>query len=146
VRLEGVVNRSEIAKQLQAVPLFSGLTKKELGVVGGVAKEVSASPGDVLAKEGESGVGFFLIVTGTARVVVGGRTRRRLGSGDTFGEIALLDGGPRTATVVAETEMSLLGITAWAFKSLLTEYPSITLKLLEEVASRLRASSSSVTA
>lgn len=140
------MNRSEIAKQLQAVPLFSGLTKKELGVVGGVAKEVSASPGDVLAKEGESGVGFFLIVSGAARVVVGGRTRRRLGPGDTFGEIALLDGGPRTATVVAETEMALLGITAWAFKSLLTEYPSITLKLLEEVASRLRASSSSVTA
>jgi CRP-like cAMP-binding protein len=140
------VNRSEIAQQLQAVPLFSGLTKKELGVVGAVAKEVSASPGDVLAKEGESGVGFFLIVSGAARVVVGGRTRRRLGKGDTFGEIALLDGGPRTATVIAESEMTLLGITAWAFKSLLSEYPSITLKLLEEVASRLRATSSSVTA
>jgi CRP/FNR family cyclic AMP-dependent transcriptional regulator len=140
------VNRSEIAQQLQAVPLFSGLTKKELGVVAAVAKEVSASPGDVLAKEGESGVGFFLIVSGAARVVVGGRTRRRLGSGETFGEIALLDGGPRTATVIAESEMTLLGITAWAFKSLLTEYPSITLKLLEEVASRLRATSSSVTA
>jgi CRP-like cAMP-binding protein len=140
------VNRSEIAQQLQAVPLFSGLSKKELGVVAAVAKEVSASPGDVLAKEGESGVGFFLIVSGVARVVVGGRTRRRLGAGDTFGEIALLDGGPRTATVIAESEMSLLGITAWAFKSLLTEYPSITLKLLEEVASRLRATSSSVTA
>jgi CRP/FNR family cyclic AMP-dependent transcriptional regulator len=146
VRLEGVVNRSDIAKQLQAVPLFSGLSKKELGVVAGVAKELAANPGDVLAKEGDRGVGFFLILSGKARVVVGGRTRRRLGAGDTFGEIALLDGGPRTATVIAESEMSLLGVTAWAFRSLLSEYPSITLKLLEEVASRLRAASSSVTA
>ena len=140
------MNRTEIAKQLQTVPLFSGLSKKELGAIAGIVKEVHASSGDVLATEGEHGVGFFLIVDGTARVVLNGRTKRRLGAGDTFGEIALLDGGPRTATVVAETDMTLLGLTAWAFKGVLAEYPSITLKLLEEVASRLRTASSSVTA
>ena len=139
------MNRSEMAKALQSVPLFSGLTKKELAVVSGAAKEVGATAGDILAKEGEQGVGFFLIVEGTARVVVNGRTRRRLSAGDTFGEIALLDGGPRTATVIAETDMVMLGITAWAFKGLLTQYPTITIKLLEEVASRLRSTSASVT-
>jgi CRP/FNR family cyclic AMP-dependent transcriptional regulator len=107
---------------------------------------VPAKAGDVLAQEGERGIGFFLILKGQARVVVNGRTRRRLGPRDTFGEIALLDGGPRTATVVAEAEMLLLGVTAWAFKGILAEYPSITIKLLEQVASRLRATSSSVTA
>jgi CRP/FNR family transcriptional regulator, cyclic AMP receptor protein len=139
------VNKTEMANALQSVPLFSGLTKKEIGVVVGAAKEVAASAGDVLAKEGEHGIGFFLIVGGVARVVVNGRTRRRLRKGETFGEIALLDGGPRTATVIAETDMVLLGITAWAFKGLLTEYPTITIKLLEEVASRLRTTSASVT-
>lgn len=139
------MNRSDMAKSLQSVPLFSGLTKKELAVVAGAAKEVKANAGDILAKEGEHGVGFFLILEGTARVVVNGRTRRRLSAGDTFGEIALLDGGPRTATVIAETDMVMLGITAWAFKGLLTQYPTITIKLLEEVASRLRSTSASVT-
>jgi CRP-like cAMP-binding protein len=139
------VNKTEIANALQSVPLFSGLTKKEIGLVAGAAKEVTAEAGDVLAKEGEHGIGFFLIVEGTARVVVNGRTRRRLQKGETFGEIALLDGGPRTASVIAETDIVLLGITAWAFKGLLTEYPSITIKLLEEVASRLRSTSASVT-
>jgi CRP-like cAMP-binding protein len=134
-----------MANALQSVPLFSGLTKKELGVVAGATKEVTAGAGDILAKEGEGGIGFFLIISGTARVVVNGRTRRRLGAGDTYGEIALLDGGPRSATIVSESDMRLLGVTAWAFKGLLTQYPSITIKLLEGVASRLRAASPSPT-
>ncbi len=140
------MNRTEIAKLLQAVPLFSGLSKNELSAIAGQAKEVRASTGDVLARQGEHGVGFFLIVDGDARVIVNGRTRSRLKGGDTFGEIALLDGGPRTATVVAEAEMTLLGVTAWEFKALLSQYPTITLKLLEQVAARLRTASSSVTA
>ncbi len=140
------MNRSEVVKELRSVSLFSGLSNKELGLVAGATKEVFAHAGDVLAQEGERGIGFFLIVEGRSRVVVNGRTRRRLGSGDTFGEIALLDGGPRTATVVAETDVHLLGVTAWAFKGILSEYPSITIKLLEQVASRLRATSASATA
>jgi CRP/FNR family transcriptional regulator, cyclic AMP receptor protein len=140
------VNRTEIVQQLQRVQLFSGLSKRELTAIAGRAKEVHAGAGDVLARQGEHGIGFFLIVSGVARVIVNGRTKRRLGPGDTFGEIALLDGGPRTATVIAESDMKLLGLTAWEFKMLLTEYPSITLKLLEQVAVRLRAASSSVTA
>jgi CRP/FNR family transcriptional regulator len=140
------VNRTEVVNRLAAVPLFAGLSKKELGAIAGTAKEVSHESGEFLAKEGDAGVGFFLILDGTARVVVGGRTRRRLGPGDTFGEIALLDNGPRTATVVAESPARLLGVTAWDFRSLLAQHPSITLKLLEGVAGRLRSASSSITA
>ncbi len=139
------MNRTEIAKHLQAVPLFAGLSKKELLAVAGTAKEVHKNAGDVLATEGEHGVGFFLIVDGEARVVIKGRTRGRMRSGQTFGEIALLDGGPRTATVVAESDMTLLGLPSWDFKALLNEYPSITRKLLEEVAGRLREASASIT-
>jgi CRP/FNR family transcriptional regulator, cyclic AMP receptor protein len=137
------VNRSQIVESLQAVPLFAGLSKKELGVIATVVKEVKAASGDVLAKEGGPGVGFFLILDGSTRVMVNGRTRRRLGPGDTFGEIALLDHGPRTADVIAEGDVQLLGITVWEFNPLLADYPSITLKLLREVAARLRTCSGS---
>ena len=139
------MNKTEIARELHSVPLFSGLSQKELATVAGAAKAVSAEPGEVLAQEGERGVGFFLIHEGVARVVVGGRTRRRLEKGATFGEIALLDGGPRTASVVAETHMELLGVTEWAFKGLLLAHPSITIKLLEQLASRLRTATSAAT-
>ncbi len=140
------MNKTEVVNRLAAVPLFAGLSKKELGAIAGTAKEITHDAGDLLAKQGDTGVGFFLILNGTARVVVGGRTRRRLGSGDTFGEIALMDNGSRTASVVAESPVQLLGITAWDFRRLLAQHPSITLKLLEGVAGRLRTASSSIRA
>jgi CRP-like cAMP-binding protein len=136
-----VVNKSQVVERLQNAPLFAGLSKKELGVVATVVKEVNAGSGDVLAKEGGPGVGFFLVLDGGARVVVKGRTRSHLGPGDTFGEIALLDHGPRTADVIAEGDTQMLGITIWEFTPLLADYPSITLKLLREVAARLRTCS-----
>lgn len=139
------MNQKEIVESLATVPLFAGASKKELRAVAAGMKEVAHDAGDVLVKEGESGVGFFLIAEGTARVVVGGRTRRRLGEGEFFGEIAVLDGGPRSATVIADTPMRMLGITPWVFKGLLRQYPSLAMKMLEVVASRLRAASSSGT-
>jgi len=137
------VTKTEIIERLPSVGLFSGCSKKELRAIAGAVKEVSRPAGDVLAAEGDSGVGFFLIVEGTAKVVVNGRSRTKMGPGDVFGEIALLDGGPRSATVVAESPVRLLGLTAWVFKGLVEQNPSIALKLLEVVAGRLRAASSS---
>ena len=139
------MTKNEIVNHLASVPLFASLSKKELQAVAGAAKEVSRPAGDVLAAEGDSGVGFFLIIEGTAKVMVGGRTRRKLGPGEFFGEIALLDGGPRTATVAAETPVKLLGLTAWVFKGLVQQNPGLALKMLEVVAGRLRAASSSAT-
>ncbi|MBI2238103.1 MAG: cyclic nucleotide-binding domain-containing protein [Actinobacteria bacterium] len=131
----------EVAAQLAKVPLFSGCSHRELDVIARAAKEVSHKEGTAIAREGERGIGFFLILEGTAKVTIGGRTRAKLGPGDFFGEVALLDGGPRTATVTATSPIKLLGLTEWVFRGLLHEHPSIALKTLESVAGRLRTAS-----
>ncbi len=131
----------EIASQLAKVPLFSGCSKRELDVIARAAKEVSHRQGTEIAREGERGIGFFLITEGTAKVTIGGKTKAKLGPGEFFGEIALLDGGPRTATVTATSPIKLLGLTAWVFRGLIQEHPSIALKTLEQVAARLRSAS-----
>lgn len=133
------MTKSEVVRLLAEVPLFSGCSKRELAAIAGVFKEVNRHQDAALAREGETGVGFFLILDGKARVTVNGKSRRMLEAGDFFGEISLLDGGPRTATVTAETPVRLLGLSAWAFKRLLAENPSIGPKLLQTVAGRLRA-------
>jgi CRP/FNR family transcriptional regulator, cyclic AMP receptor protein len=97
-----------------------------------------------LVKQGHVGVGLFVILDGETKVVVGGRTRRRLGPGSFFGEISLLDRGPRTATVVAETPVRALSLSAWNFRAALKEHPSLAVKMLEELASRVRAANPSV--
>jgi len=125
--------------RLGQVPIFSECTKRELTIIGRAAKEVSHREGTVIAREGERGVGLFLILEGQCRVSIGGKTKAKLGPGDFFGEVALLDGGPRTATVTALTPVRLVGITGWVFRGLLMEHPSIALKTLEAVAGRLRA-------
>jgi CRP-like cAMP-binding protein len=134
----------EVLDQLAKVPLFSGCTKRELRHIAGATKVVDHEAGAVIAREGDKGMGFFLIVDGTARVAIGGRTRAKLGPGDYFGEIALLDEGPRSATVSAETDMKLLGLTAWAFRRLVAQNPSIAPKLLKVMGERLRNSARDV--
>ncbi len=129
----------DIASKLASVPIFSGCSRRELAVVARAAKEVSHRAGTVIAREGERGIGLFLIVEGECSVSIGGKERGRLGPGQFFGEIALLDGGPRTATVTAVTDVRLVGLTEWVFRGLLAEHPSIALKTLESVAGRLRA-------
>ena len=131
--------QADVAEKLGGVPIFSGCSKRELTVIARAAKEVSHKQGTVIAREGERGIGLFLILEGTCDVSVGGRSRAKLEPGDFFGEVALLDGGPRTATVTALTPVKLVGITGWVFRGLLMEHPSIALKTLESVAGRLRA-------
>lgn len=132
---------TDTTQMLGAVPIFSELSKKELTAILRSAKEVQHGDGAVLAREGEPGLGFFLILEGTAKVTVGDRTRTRLGPGDFFGEISLLDQGPRTASVVAESPVRLLGLTQWSFKRLIEQNPSIAAKMLKVMAQRLRNSS-----
>jgi CRP/FNR family transcriptional regulator, cyclic AMP receptor protein len=132
------VPNKEAVQMLSSVPLFSGCSKKELQEIASVAKEVDHKQGAVIAREGDKGMGFFMILDGTAKVSVGGRTKRKLGPGEYFGEIALLDEGPRSATVSADTSMKLLGITAWNFRRLVTQNPGIAQKLLKVMAERLR--------
>jgi CRP-like cAMP-binding protein len=133
------VAQPNIANSLAAVPIFSGCSKRELAIIARASKEVMHKEGTVIAREGERGIGLFLILEGRCTVTIGGKTKARLGPGDFFGEVALLDGGPRTATVTATTPVKLVGITGWVFRGLLMEHPSIALKTLEAVAGRLRS-------
>ena len=123
---------------LGTLPIFSACSKKELSSIAAAGKEVPFPAGRVICREGESGIGIHIILEGETKVQVGGRTKRRLGPGAFFGEIALLDGGPRTATVIAETPVRTFSLTSWAFKSLLKSQPTLALKMLEEVCRRIR--------
>jgi CRP-like cAMP-binding protein len=133
------VAKTDPVAMLSSVPIFEGLSKKELNEIFRAAKDVTHRQGHILAREGEAGVGFFLILEGRASVKVGERSVRPMGAGDFFGEISLIDGGPRTATVTAETDVRTLGITPWTFKRLIEQNPAIAAKMLKVMASRLRA-------
>jgi CRP/FNR family cyclic AMP-dependent transcriptional regulator len=124
-------SRLELVK---AVPLFSGLERRELRDVASTMKERRFAPGQVLAREGESGVGFFVIEEGEAKVEVGGREVRRLHAGDYFGEIALIADSPRTATITAETPILALGLTSWEVRPIVETNASIAWKMLETLA------------
>ena len=123
---------------LAGVKLFESLSPRELKHVLEVTKEMSFPAGKDVVVEGELGGRFYLILEGRAKVKVGGRTRQVLGVGDHFGEISLIDKGPRMATVTAETPLRALTLAPFNFTPLL-EKPAITRKLLVEMCSRFRA-------
>ena len=129
----------ELVERLQTVPLFSACSARELAAVAQYLKEVDYPAGRPILREGHTAAALHVIVDGEAKVVIGGRTRRRLGPGAFFGEIALLDRGPRSATVVAETPVRTLALSAWNFRGALKEHPNMAIKLLEEMARRVRA-------
>jgi len=140
------VGKTDPVKMLAGVPLFAELSKRDLQALARSAKEVRHREGAILAREGEPGLGFFLILDGTAAVTVRGRDRTKMGPGDFFGEISLLDNGPRSATVTAVTPIHVMGLTQWVFKRLVDSNPTIALKMLKTMAARLRASSREITA
>jgi CRP-like cAMP-binding protein len=123
---------------LQRVPLFSRLDRHQLETLSRSFKERIFPAGETVAEEGHSGVGFFVIESGEASVTVGGEERRRFGPGDYFGEIALIDEGARTATVVAESQLKCWGLTSWEFRPLVESNASIAWSMLQTLAHRLR--------
>jgi CRP/FNR family transcriptional regulator, cyclic AMP receptor protein len=124
--------------QLKAVPFFSGLSKRELDAVAREVDELDFPAGRELIRQGEFGHEFFVIVEGTAEVSQDDAAIREMGPGDFFGELALLDGGARTATVVANDDVEILVLSHGEFNDLLDRAPSIARKLLVELASRER--------
>jgi CRP/FNR family cyclic AMP-dependent transcriptional regulator len=122
---------------IKRVPLFTGLSKRELDEVAAIADELAIDEGAELTHEGAAGHEFLVLVDGTADVRRKGRRVNTLRSGDFLGEIALVTGVPRTATVTTTAPARMLVITARDFKSLLRRTPSIQLKVLEALASRL---------
>jgi CRP/FNR family cyclic AMP-dependent transcriptional regulator len=119
------------AELLKRVPIFSDLDDKERGRIASTMKQRTFEAGDAVTTEGRGGVGFFVIEEGEALVSVGGDERRRLGPGDYFGEVALLNQSVRTATVTAETELRCYGLTSWEFRPLVETHSSIAWKLLQ---------------
>jgi CRP/FNR family cyclic AMP-dependent transcriptional regulator len=131
-------------ERIRDVPLFSEFTDRDLERVAEIAKQVEFPVGRQIARQGESGVGFHMIVEGEAEVSVDGTTHARLGPGSYFGEMSLLDGGPRSATVQAATELRTVSMTSWDFNALLDQHPELSKKLLLELCKRLRAVESAV--
>ena len=101
---------------IKHVPLFHGLNDKQMKALANNFTERSFREGQELTAEGQGGAGFFVIESGDARVTVDGADRRMLGPGDYFGEIALIDGGLRTATITATTDGKSYGLTSWQFR------------------------------
>ena len=119
------------ANLLKRVPIFSDLDGKELERIASSMKQRIFNAGDTVTAEGKTGVGFFVIEDGEATVTVGGDERRRLGPGDYFGEVALLNESARTATIIADTELRCYGLTSWEFRPLVETHGSIAWKLLQ---------------
>ena len=125
---------------IQQVPLFSDLDKKELQGLASSMKERNFDPGDTIAVEGQSGVGFFIIDEGEATISVKGEDLNTLGHGDYFGEVALIDDGARTATITAKSPLKCYGITSWEFKPLVEQNADLAWKMLQTMAKMLRSS------
>ena len=124
---------------LQRVPLFAGLAPEALQAIGAIAEERDVEAGTTLTHEGRHEGYFFVIASGTVRIERGGQVINTLHDGDFLGEISLLDGGPRTATAIAETACRLLVMTYQRFQQLLEAAPDVRNAVLEEVGRRLRS-------
>ena len=124
---------------LSHVPLFAGLSARDLRRVAGLAEETWFNPGRVVVQEGKPGSSFYaVILDGTARVTRRGRTIRKLRPGDYFGELALLTGGPRTASVIAESSLICLELEGKDFRQVVGTEPVLALRICQELARRLR--------
>jgi CRP/FNR family transcriptional regulator, cyclic AMP receptor protein len=124
---------------LAACPLFNGIDANGLAGLADVATAVDFPAGHVIARQGEIGTGFFVVIEGGVRVVRDGQVVARLGPGEFFGELSVLDRMPRNATVAAEAPTSCLALASWDFEKVLLEQPALTLSILRGVAARLRA-------
>ena len=123
---------------LRQVPLFRDLSNRDLKRLAASMSEKSCSPGQAVVSEGEGGVGFFVILEGRARVTQGGEDRGTLGPGDYFGEMALIDGDDRAASVVADGDLRCAAMTMWNFRPFVKEHPDVAWALLTALVKRVR--------
>ena len=135
-----MATRDTYLDHLAEVPLFSAATRKDLSKIARASDEVEVKAGRVLVEEGRPGHEFFLILEGKASVRRGTRKVAELGPGMYFGERSLLDRGPRTATVTAETDMKVLVLGQREFTGVLDSVPGLAYKILQIMARRLRSS------
>ncbi|MFI5259485.1 MAG: cyclic nucleotide-binding domain-containing protein [Candidatus Limnocylindrales bacterium] len=127
------------ARMLAAVGLFSAAGETGRSAIARRAVEVAFPTGQRIARQGEIETGFFMVVAGSASVIRDGEVLARLGPGDFFGELSLLDRQPRVASVTADEPTTCLALASWDFQKLLEAEPGVALAVLREVARRLRA-------
>lgn len=138
------VSQDHKIERLEEVHLLEGCTRRQLRAIARISEVIEVPAGTVLAQAGKPGEEFFLILDGAARVEVSPRKRSRLGPGDYFGEMSLLDGGPRSATVTADTPVRLLVIKRGDFSALLRQVPELTQIILATLSKRLRQAEQSL--
>jgi CRP/FNR family transcriptional regulator, cyclic AMP receptor protein len=141
----GRVSQDDKIERLEEVGLLAGCSRRQLRAIARISEVIEVAEGTVLARNGQPGDQFFLILDGSARVEVTSRKRSRLEPGQYFGEMSLLDGGPRSATVVADTPLRLLVIKRRDFATLLREAPEVTQSLLATLSRRVRVAEASLT-
>ena len=132
------MNQAETIQALRRVPLFASLTDDRLGAVANLVDEVHHPPGHALVKEGLPAHGFHLLIAGQVDVSSGGHSRRSLGPGSFFGELALIDEGKRSASVTAATQVRELVIDGARFRELLGDDPGLSFQLLVYLAGLVR--------
>jgi CRP-like cAMP-binding protein len=130
---------AQITEHLLRIPLFAGCSTRDLDRLARATDEVTLSMGTALTRQGDIGREAFVLLSGTAEVQRDGATVAELGPGAVIGELALLDGGPRTATVVATTDVGVIVLNRPAFNAMLDEIPTLAHQLLVTLAHRLRA-------
>ncbi|MGH2760660.1 MAG: cyclic nucleotide-binding domain-containing protein [Actinomycetota bacterium] len=123
---------------LQNVWLFSACTSKELGRIASLVDEAEVPKGATLTKEGATGKEFFAVAEGAATAKLRGKKIASYGPGDFFGEMALIDQGPRSATITADTAMKLYVLDSRSFSTLIDRHPAVARKILRGLAGRLR--------
>lgn len=131
--------KTDPTESLRRVPIFSALDRKELDVLAKLIKEQRYPAGTTIVKDGAGGHGLYIIKEGNVSVVRDGKNIASMGPGQFFGEISVLDGGPRTADVRADTDTVCLTLVSWEVKPLLMENASMTYKMLVEMIKRLRS-------
>jgi CRP/FNR family transcriptional regulator, cyclic AMP receptor protein len=136
--------RDDYIDHLASVPLFRGMTNKELREIARATVELQVEQGREFVTQGDVGREAFIIVEGTADIVRNGKSIAKLGAGECVGELALLDHGPRTTSVVAETPLTVLVLGPREFSGLLEEVPTLSRKIMEALASRVRELDSQV--
>ncbi|OFX12784.1 MAG: hypothetical protein A2V59_03685 [Armatimonadetes bacterium RBG_19FT_COMBO_69_19] len=129
---------SAYLEYLRKVPIFKGLPAKELEFIARSVKERVYEPAAVIVKQGDPGVGFFMIMEGRVDVGHDGHKIREMGPGEFFGEMALMEERIRTATVTAKERTRCLQLVRWDFRALLKENPELAVRMLEVVVKRIR--------
>lgn len=132
------MDKKELVKLLIRAPLFSRLSAKGVEELLAIASQKKFTAGSTIVAQGSTGVGFYLILTGSAQVSQDGKGIAELGAGAFFGEMCILDGAPRSADVIAVKDTTCLMLRQWDIRSVISRNPDVGMAMLEELSRRLR--------